>query len=241
VRGSTLVLVLVVVLLATLAGPRARAAGTLTGTVRIKVAPAKAAALPVLKDNSVCGKDLPDETVLVGPERGLANVVVAVRPPKPAQRPAPAAGAKVDQIGCRYVPHVQALPVGTTLSLVNSDAVLHNVHAVSEGATGRTLFNVPMPFKGQSLPAVLKRPGVLQLRCDAGHTWMSAYVAVFDHPYYAVTDARGTFTIHDLPAGEHTVELWHEPAGGRGAATGATIVVRIADGKVTTVGPELGL
>jgi hypothetical protein len=70
-----------------------------------------------------------------------------------------------------------------------------------------------MPFKGQRLPTILRRPGTLKLRCDAGHTWMSAYVHVFDHPYFAVTDARGQFAIDTraLPPGRYTLEYWHEP------------------------------
>jgi hypothetical protein len=81
----------------------------------------------------------------------------------------------------------------------------------------------------------------VKLRCDAGHSWMSAWVAVFDHPFYAVTDAKGRFTIRDLPAGEHTLEMWHEPADARGAPFTATTVVRIRDGQVTTVDPTMAL
>ena len=241
----------------------ARAGGTLTGIVRVERAPAKAAPLAVVKDASVCGKEVPDEAVVVSAHRGLANVVVSIRGLKPPQAPAPApttaptkapttapttastTNASVDQLGCRYRPHVQAVPLGTRLALVNSDAVLHNVHAsLEEGSRSVTVFNLAMPFKGQTLPAVLKRTGIMKLRCDAGHTWMSAYVAVFDHPYFAVTDGQGRFTIRDLPPGEHTLELWHEPVGqqgGAGTPVVTTAVVRISDGNVTTVEPTLEL
>jgi plastocyanin len=228
----------IAIVTAALAGP-ALAAGSLTGTVRVAKAPKPAAALPVVKDGAVCGKQVPDETVVVGADRGLANVVVSVRGLKPAAPVAAKKDAVLDQVGCRYIPHVQAATVGTKLTLLNSDAVFHNVHAVRP--EGVPAFNLAMPFKGGKLPATLKAPGVLKVRCDAGHKWMSAYVAVFDHPYFAVTDAQGRFTIGDLPTGEHTVELWHEPLTPGGAAMVKTQVVKIADGKATVIEPVLVL
>jgi hypothetical protein len=225
-----------------LAAGAVRANGSIAGAVRAERAAGKRAALPIAKDGPVCGKEAPNETLLVGPERGIANVVVAIKGLKPAGAPAPVLDAGVDQVGCRYRPHVQAVTLGTKLSLINSDAVLHNVHAVLGGAeASSTVFNLAMPFKGQKLPAVLKRPGVMKLRCDAGHAWMSAYVAVFDHPYYAVTDQQGRFTIKDVPAGEHQLELWHEPVDGKGPPVVQTLTVRVTDGQVTTTEPVLKL
>jgi len=100
---------------------------------------------------------------------------------------------------------------------VNSDAVLHNVHAVATGPTPATVFNLAMPFKGQKLPIPMRKPGLMKLQCDAGHTWMSGYIYVFEHPYYAVTDEKGAFTIKDVPPGDYTVEMWHEAPDGQGA------------------------
>jgi hypothetical protein len=223
------------------AGP-AHAAGTLEGIVKIARAPAPAAPLPVVKDGAACGKQVPDETRVVGADRALANVVVSVRGLRPPGPLAATKDAVLDQVGCRYVPHVQAATVGTRLALLNSDAVFHNVNANRlDGPRTVPAFNLAMPFKGGKLPATLKNPGVLKLRCDAGHTWMSAYVAVFDHPYFAVTDAQGRFRIADLPAGEHTLELWHEPTAAGGAPSVTTQKVKIAEGKVTAIAPVLDL
>ena len=83
---------------------------------------------------------------------------------------APVAGAALDQRQCRYLPHVQALTVGTPLSLMNNDAILHNVHANDESMT---VFNVAMPIKGQKLPMPMRKPGLMKLQCDAGHVWMN--------------------------------------------------------------------
>jgi plastocyanin len=202
-----------------LGGPAPGTGATISGTVRAAPVPPVPAVEKIAKDQTVCGREAAAERLVVGADGGLANVVVAValKGWKPPQAPAPTAGAAVDQVGCRYTPHVQAVTVGTTLAVLNNDAVLHNVHATTgaPGAAPVTVFNVAMPWKGQKLPMVLRRPGTLKLRCDAGHTWMSAYIHVFDHPYFAVTDARGQFAIDatGLPPGRYTLEYWHEPLG----------------------------
>ncbi|HEY0713070.1 MAG TPA: hypothetical protein VGF45_10375 [Polyangia bacterium] len=225
----------------TLWAAEAAATGTLSGTVRADQAAARGKPLPIVKDAAVCGKQVPNETLLLAPDRGLANVVVSIKGLKAPAPPPPVANAAIDQVGCRYIPHVQALTVGTKLSLMNSDAVLHNVHAVATGPTPATIFNVAMPFKGQKLPTTLRRTGIMKVRCDAGHDWMSAYVAVFDHPYFAVTDEKGRFSIANVPAGEHQIELWHEPIAPNGPPLLQSLTVRISDGKVTESEPVLKL
>jgi hypothetical protein len=125
--------------------------------------------------------------------------------------------------------------VGTALAVLNNDAVLHNVHGTTEtGGSPLTVFNIAMPFKGGKSPQVLKRPGAIKLRCDAGHTWMSAYVHVFDHPFYAVTDAKGRFTIKDVPPGKYTLEYWHEPISDKQAPLVRTATVEVSDGKAAS-------
>jgi plastocyanin len=230
-----------IVSLSFLVAAPAWAAGTLSGTVRIAKAPKPGAAQPVVKDAAACGREVPNESVVAAPDRALANVVVSVRGLKPPGA-LTATNAVLDQAGCRYVPHVQAATVGTKLTLLNSDAVFHNVNANRlEGARTVPAFNLAMPFKGGKLPATLKTPGILKVRCDAGHTWMGAYVAVFDHPYFAVTDTQGRFRIADLPPGDHTIELWHEPVAAGGEPVIRTQVVKIAEGKATTIEPTLDM
>lgn len=212
----------------------ARADGSIAGTVRVDKVPPRPPAAKIGKDAVVCGKEAPPEAPVVGPDRGLANVVVAVRGLKPPKPPAPTPNASVDQVACRYIPHVQAVTVGTTLNVLNNDAVLHNVHGTLPGGSGQiTVFNVAMPFKGQKLPQVLKKTGVMKLRCDAGHTWMSAYVHVFDHPWFAVTDEAGKFAIKDLPPGKYTLEYWHEPLEDKGKPKVKELQVEVVEGKPT--------
>jgi hypothetical protein len=75
------------------------------------------------------------------------------------------------------------------------------------------VFNIAQPIKGQRTTinaASFRTPGILMATCDAGHPWMSAYIVVAEHPYYAVTDAGGKFTLNDVPPGSYTVVMWHE-------------------------------
>ncbi len=226
------------VVVSLIAGPAsALAAGTITGTVRIDRAPPRPAAVKIGKDASVCGQDAAYETWIVSAQKQVANVVLGLKGAKAPKPLAPTPGASVDQVGCHYAPHVQAVTLGTPLSVLNNDAVLHNVHATmaTGGPAAITVFNVAMPFKGQKLPQPMKKPGVVKLRCDAGHTWMNAFVHVFDHPWFAVTDAKGAFTIKDVPAGEHTLTLWHEPVDDKSAPLIKEVTVTVADGKTATV------
>jgi hypothetical protein len=215
-----------VVLVLSLSAPAALA-GSIQGTVKVSGPCPHPVPTPVLKDASVCGKDAPSEAVLVDKKGGLRNVVVFLKDAKASAKPAPVENAALDQRGCRYFPHVQALTVGTPLSLMNNDAILHNVHA---NDAGMTVFNVAMPIKGQKLPIPMRKPGLMKLQCDAGHTWMNGWIYVFDHPYYAVTDDSGAFTIKDVPPGEYTVEVWHEPADGQGSGVRTTAKVKVGDG-----------
>ena len=181
-------------------------AGDVTGTVTFTGAPPARPALPVTKDGSVCGDGVPDESLLVANGR-LVNVVVTVKGAPPA---APTQ-ATLDQQRCRYLPHVQTLPLGSTLDIVNSDPLLHNSH----GWQGRaTRFNVPTPEKGTRVPARLDRAGLVQVRCDV-HGWMSAYVVVVADGRAALVGADGTFTVRDVPPGTYAVKAWHERLGER--------------------------
>jgi len=77
----------------------------------------------------------------------------------------------------------------------------------------------------------MRRPGLMKLQCDAGHTWMNGWIYVFDHPFFAVTDDEGAFAIRDVPPGTYTLELWHEPVDGQGAGVRTTAQVTVGDGK----------
>ncbi len=182
-------------------------AGELKGVVRLQGKPPAAATLETTKERAICGDSVPDETVVAAGGL-LKNVVVIVKGP-PA--PAPSKGT-LDQRTCRYVPHVQVLPLGSTLDVVNGDPTLHNVHGYLGQATA---FNLAMPSKDSRLSRQLKKPGLVVVGCDV-HAWMRAYVWVVESPA-AVTGADGGFAIAGIPAGTYEVTAWHEKLGERKA------------------------
>ena len=236
-RLSSLSFVLVLVLVF-LAIPAAVFAGgaTVQGTVKVAAPIPTVASAKIAKDVATCGAEAINEAIVAKGSGELANVVVWLQPVvasgavKPTL-PAPATGpANVDQVGCRYQPHVQALGVGSELTLVNSDRVLHNVHGnLQNASSAMTVFNVAMPIKGQKLPTKLARSGLIRLQCDAGHAWMNAWIYVFDHALFAVTDKAGHFSIAHVPAGTYNISYWHEPLDGKGAGTTTTSRVVVDD------------
>jgi plastocyanin len=122
----------------------------------------------------------------------------------------PTQAVTLDQKGCVYTPHVFGVRVGQPIEIVNSDQTLHNVHAVA--ATNRE-FNFPQAIQGMKQTKTFTAPEVMvHFKCDV-HNWMSAYVGVLNHPYFAVTANGGAFELKNLPAGTYTIEAWHEKLG----------------------------
>ena len=185
------------------AGTRA-AAGDVRGTVRYAGAAPQLPPL-VTRGQNGCAPTLANESILVSNGK-LENVVVTVSGAG-LREPAPKT-VTLDQKGCRFRPHVQAAPAGSTLEIVNGDRMLHNTH----GYLGRqTLFNVATALRGQRTSQLLPRAGPVRIKCDV-HEWMGAWVMVVDAPY-AVVGEDGTFAIEGLPAGSYTVTAWHEKLG----------------------------
>ncbi len=116
----------------------------------------------------------------------------------------------LDQKGCIYTPRVVAARVGQTVRFINSDPVFHNVKTIT---SYNQKFNKAMPKKGSSFTKIFTKPEVhIQTKCSL-HPWMSAFIAVVDHPFYAITAKSGSFTIPNLPSGKYTLEAWHEVFG----------------------------
>ena len=117
----------------------------------------------------------------------------------------------IDQKGCQYYPHVNAVMVGQPLEIKNDDATLHNIHAMPNV---NSQFNEGQPVQGmvstKKFDKVEMTP--FKIKCDV-HGWMKSYMAVMPHPFYAVSQANGSFTIANLPPGQYTVVAWHEKYG----------------------------
>lgn len=161
------------------------------------------------KDQATCGDVREEAEIVVGADKGVLDAVVYLKGvqkgkalSKPAKKP-----ELVNQ-KCTFVPHVQAVPVGTIV-VVNSDPVMHNTHAFHGK---QTVFNLALPVKGQRIERPMTKPGIHRIECDT-HGWMLGWVFAADNPYYAVTRKDGTFTIADVPPGSYTLVAWHELTG----------------------------
>jgi plastocyanin len=192
------------------------APGVIEGVVRWD-GPRAADPVEVTAQVRACGRSQPSPVLRVGRGGELADAVVWIDGIEEG-RAIPAAASSfvpvVDQTRCRYTPHVLAVLRGTDVDFRNSDGVLHNVHAFwTDGGgdgQGDEWFNVGQPIAGMVTRKAVERSGVARIVCDAGHTWMSSWLHAFEHPYFAVTDARGAFRIEGVPPGRHPVKVWHE-------------------------------
>ncbi|MDE0030116.1 MAG: carboxypeptidase regulatory-like domain-containing protein [Deltaproteobacteria bacterium] len=183
--------------------------GALAGTLRIGGHPPRPGVLRVHKERAFCGSAVPDQSLVVGPEGGLKNVVVTLSGTGLEGHARPPGAIQLDNIGCRFAPHVQAAQVGSTLLLLNSDPILHDAHA---RLGPRTVFNDGLPW-WRRVKRTLDRPGLLKIICELHHAWMSAYIVVSSNPFFAVTDSRGRYVIEDIPPGTYEARFWHERLG----------------------------
>ena len=173
-------------------------------------------------------KPVVNEMLVLGAGNTMGNIVVSVKSGLPAGKtyPAPKEAFVMDQNGCQYKPHVFALQVGQPLKVLNSDGVLHNVHALPK-VNGQ--FNMAMPGTRKDAEHTFdKAEGAFPVKCDV-HPWMTAFVSIFDNPYFAVTKDDGKFKLADLPAGTYEIEAVHEKLGSK------VEKITVADGESKTV------
>jgi plastocyanin len=181
--------------------------GTISGTVKYGGTPPAPKKVEITKDKDVCGlKPHFEEDLEVDSSGGIANAVVVLKDAKGTAKPG---DVTFDQKGCDYVPHVLAFPAGSTVNIVNSDGILHNIHTYS---TKNPSFNMAQPKFKKVIKQKVDQPEVIKVTCDA-HGWMRGWWYVTDTPYYAVTDDKGNFTIKDVPPGNYTIEVWQEKLG----------------------------
>ena len=115
--------------------------------------------------------------------------------------------ATMDQRNERFVPHVLAITVGTTVDFPNSDNTYHNVFSLR----GPRPFDLGRYAAGRSKSVRFDRPGIVRVFCEI-HSHMSAFILVFNHRYYAVTGADGRYQINRVPPGRYTLVAWNEGA-----------------------------
>jgi plastocyanin len=189
--------------------------GTVTGKINFKGAKPSIPAIKMNADKKCLtlhgGKDVASEQVVVNPNNTLRYVFVYVKSGLQGKKyPAPKDKIVIDQKGCMYTPHVFGMMAGQPLEVVNDDPFMHNIHALPKNSA---TFNIGQPKKGMKNTKTFDKPEVMvKIKCDV-HNWMSAYIGVLDHPFFAVSDEKGNFTIKDLPAGDYEIEAWHEKYG----------------------------
>ena len=184
--------------------------GSISGTVKWSGPVPKIPRLAITKDVKVCdpdgGKTRDLQRLLIGADGGVANTVVYLKDvARGKEWDLPASEQTLDQKACAYVPHILLIPVGGPIQIKSSDPVLHTVHML-----GAATYNLPFPFQDQFVTRTMHIAGRVEMKCNAGHVWMNAEALVVPHPYYAITDAQGHFTLSNVPPGNYEVEAWHE-------------------------------
>jgi plastocyanin len=212
----------------------ALSAGEITGRVTLNGTPPPERAITPLKDDPLCGKLITEvpktQFYVVSPDKGLADVVVMLKGIKGKSTGASASPAVLDQKLCLYTPQILAVQTGQTLLVKNSDPVLHNVHTKPTSA-GNKEQNLAQMAGGPDLKFTFSAAeNFLKFQCDV-HPWMFAWVTVVDHPYFAITDKDGKFTIRDVPPGTYKITALHR----KGAPTGIDKDVEVKDGEAATV------
>ena len=158
-----------------------------------------------------CSKEKTDEKVVVAKGK-LRDVLVRIKNGTTGKHAAPANPVFIDQKDCMYTPRVVGIVAGQKLQVRNSDQTFHNVWGQVDN---KDVFNKPQAPKAADLnldPSSAKAESIIELKCGV-HGWMHAYVAVQDHPFFAVTASDGKFEIKGLKEGTYELEAWHPTLG----------------------------
>ncbi len=186
--------------------------GTISGTVAFTGKVPEAAELPRKADPVCAAKPMKSNEVIVNGNSTLKDVLVRVAPGAVKGKfSAPDTTTMVKQQDCMYTPRVQGAVAGQTVQVENDDKTMHNVHTYKGQ---ETILNQGQPagsppIKKDNLAA---EPAVLKFKCDV-HPWMTGFVVVTDHPFFATTGSDGSFKLDKVPAGKYTIEAWHSKYG----------------------------
>lgn len=172
--------------------------GTIRGRVELRRAPA-----PIERRPTVAGLGMPAPLTDISDR--LRSVVYLESAPRGAFEQTDAARAVMDQRGERFLPHVLAITTGTTVDFPNSDRIYHNVFSLSK--TGP--FDLGRYAVGRSKQVKFDRPGIVRVFCEI-HSHMNAFILVFSHPFFAMTDTEGRYRIDRVPPGVYDLIAWNE-------------------------------
>lgn len=152
-----------------------------------------------------------EDRVRVGKRNGLASAFVYVQKGLEGKTFEPSQQAVViEQKGCQFTPRVIGIRTGQTLRVKNSDPVSHNIHPVPKNNRD---WNQQQPPNAPDLQRRFGFPEVMiPVKCNI-HAWMKSYIGVLEHPYFAITNSDGEFTVNGLPPGDYVLAAWHEETG----------------------------
>ncbi|HYK90576.1 MAG TPA: carboxypeptidase regulatory-like domain-containing protein [Acidobacteriota bacterium] len=189
-------------------------ASAVSGTVKMVGQAPKLASINMAQEPACAkmhGTQMTSGEVVTGADGTLGNVIVYVssglgdRAFGPPSQP-----AIIDQKGCVYSPHIIALQANQKLEVVNSDQTSHNIHPLP---VNNREWNKSQPPGMPPIEATFAREEIaIPVKCNV-HPWMKSYIAVFKHPYFAVTGKDGGFELRNLPPGTYTITAWHEKFG----------------------------
>lgn len=183
---------------------------TIKGTAKLAGPRPEAKMIKRETDPFCARKQMAEEEIVVNASGALKNVLVRISKGMTGNYDPPMTNATLDQTECMYRPRVQGIMAGQSLLIKNSDQTLHNVHSYKGPSTIFNQAQIP------GLPPMAKKfndvGDIIKFKCDV-HPWMTGYVAILNHPFFAVTGDDGTFSIPKVPAGKYTIEAWHERLG----------------------------
>jgi len=188
--------------------------GAIRGTVSLTGAKPALPPVRCARDPEICGKSKPNQSLLLGPNDGVKNVILWLTDIHAGKAATPGQ-SRLDIKACAYQPRVQAVLAKSNVMVNNQDLVPHDLN----GSIGpRSLFN--RTILGKSEIVDLYTPGMVTLGCDMhdaadGPTagCENGAIGVMPNPYFAVTGDDGSFTISEIPPGNYTLQTWHERLG----------------------------
>jgi len=179
-------------------GGSAARSGSIRGRVELRRASAPAERRPTVAElgTPAALRDLSDR---------LRSVVYLDSAPRRAFDEVEPGRAVLDQRDERFVPHVLAITTGTVVDFPNSDRIYHNVFSLSKTRP----FDLGRYAAGRSKAIKFDRPGIVRVFCDI-HSHMNAFILVFNHSFFALTDAEGRYRIDNVPPGSYNLVAWNE-------------------------------
>ena len=165
----------------------------------------------VTRNPDVCGLSRWIQPIIVEKSTGgVKNAILTIEglPPTNSEIVSPPPVILTNR-ECRFWPLATPIRVGETVEIRNEDPVMHNTHITNDK---KTLLNITMLATTPPVVKIVKKPGIYTVKCDA-HTFMKAYMIATDHPYLAISDGAGETRLTNVPAGRHTITVWHDRLG----------------------------